>query len=241
MVSSVVVFGFRFVTDNKLNMLLDIPFYVSFVFVLALLMTIYFFFKVINYSKKLLLVIIIWALLQGILSYSGFYLNVGDIPQKIMIAVFPPILLMIAVFLSKKGKDWVDTLSLKDLTLLHIVRVPIELVLYWLFLYKAVPELMTFSGRNFDIIAGITAPFVYYFGFVKQLVSKKVILVWNVICLGLLLSIIVNAVLSAPLPIQQFAFEQPNIAIFNFPFLWLPSVIVPIVIFSHLVVIRRMW
>jgi len=241
LVSSVAVFGFSFVTNNKLNMLLDIPFYISFVFVVALLITIFFFLKGINYSKKILLIVLIWAFIQGILSYSGFYLNTGEAPIKLFLAVFPPMLFTISSFISKKGSEWINTINLKDLTLLHIIRVPVELVLYWLFLYKAIPELMTFSGRNFDILAGITAPFVYYFGFVKQLLNKKVILGWNIVCLFLLLHIVVNAVLSAPLPIQQFAFDQPNIAVFNFPFLWLPSVIVPIVLFSHLVTIKRMW
>jgi len=36
------------------------------------------------------------------------------------------------------------------------------------------------------------------------------------------------------LPIQQFAFEQPNRAVLYFPFIWLPSVVIPIFIFSHL-------
>ena len=45
-------------------------------------------------------------------------------------------------------------MNLRILTLLHIVRVPVEIVLYWLFISKAIPGLMTFNGRNFDILAG---------------------------------------------------------------------------------------
>ncbi|MDZ7899625.1 MAG: hypothetical protein U5N85_16590 [Arcicella sp.] len=70
--------------------------------------------------------------------------------------------------------------------------------------------------------------------------SKKTLLAWNVICLILLLNIVINAAPSAPLPIQQFAFDQPNIAILYFPFNLLPSVVVPLVLFSHLVAIRRL-
>jgi len=46
--------------------------------------------------------------------------------------------------------------------------------------------------------------------------------------------------LSAPSPIQKIAFEQPNIAILYFPFCWLPTFIVPIVLFSHLVAVRKL-
>lgn len=99
---------------------------------------------------------------------------------------------------------------------------------------------MTFEGRNFDIIAGITSPFVAYFGFKKMLLKQQTILIWNFFCLGLLINIIINAVFSAPSPIQKFAFEQPNIAILNFPFSLLPTFIVPIVLFGHLTSIRQL-
>ena len=148
--------------------------------------------------------------------------------------------MFIFLFVSKGGQRWIKKLDLKTLTLLHVVRIPVELILYGLFIEKAVPELMTFSGRNFDILAGITAPFIYYFGFVKDILSKKFTLVWNVLSLVLLLNIVINAILSAPLPFQQFAFEQPNIAILYFPFVWLPAVVVPLVLFSHLVAIKRL-
>jgi len=99
---------------------------------------------------------------------------------------------------------------------------------------------MTFSGRNFDILAGITAPFVYYFVFFKKSISKKGLLIWNIICLLLLLNIVVNAILSTPIPIQQFAFDQPNLAILHFPMVWLPTFVVPAVLFSHIVAIYRL-
>lgn len=103
-----------------------------------------------------------------------------------------------------------------------------------------IPELMTFEGRNFDIISGISAPLIYYFGFVQKRLSNKIIIIWNVLCLMLLFNIVINAVFSAPFPFQKFAFDQPNIAILYFPFNWLPSCVVPIVLFSHIVVIRQL-
>ena len=37
------------------------------------------------------------------------------------------------------------------------------------------------------------------------------------------------------LQFQQFAFDQPNLAILQFPFSWLACCVVPLVLFSHLV------
>ena len=125
--------------------------------------------------------------------------------------------------------------------MLHVVRIPVEFVLYGLYVYKAVPELMTFEGRNYDIISGLTAPIIYYLGFVKKQLNTKILLIWNFICLGLLFNIVVHAVLSAPFPFQLFAFEQPNIAFLYVPFNWLPSCIVPLVFLSHLASIRLLF
>jgi len=97
---------------------------------------------------------------------------------------------------------------------------------------------MTFEGRNFDILCGLTAPFVYYFGYVKPVLSKKILLAWNIICLLLLVNIAVIAVLSGPFSFQRLAFDQPDIALLYFPFVWLPGFIVPVVLFAHLSAIK---
>lgn len=214
--------------------------YLSWAFILTTVLTVFFFLKASSFSKKVLTVILSWLIFHAILGHSGFYQDTSTTPPRIFLTFGPTIVLFLFLFLSKSGKRWMEKLDLKTLTILHVVRIPVELVLYGLFLEEAIPELMTFSGRNFDILAGIAAPLIYYFGFVKKTLSGKFILLWNVLCLGLLLNIILNAILLAPLPFQQFAFDQPNIAILYFPFVWLPVLVVPIVMLSHLIAIKRL-
>lgn len=150
----------------------------------------------------------------------------------------PPLVFIAVLFSTNKGRIFIDSLNIKYLTILYTIRIPVEIVLFWLFLHKTIPQLMTFEGRNFDILAGISAPFIYYFGFIKNKLSNKILLGWNILCLGLLINIVTNAVLSLPYPFRQFAFDQPNIAILYFPFTWLPGVIVPIVLLSQLASIK---
>lgn len=221
-------------------MIENLPFYVSGVFILTTLLTIFIFFHAVGYSKSAIGIIITWALAQGIVSYSGFYLNTNTIPPRFALLVIPPLILIIGLFATTSGRNFIYRLDLKMLTWLHVVRIPVELVLLWLFQNGQVPELMTFEGRNFDIFSGLTAPIVAYFGFVKKSLSRKVILIWNIICLLLLFNIVGTAVLSAPFPFQQFAFDQPNVGVFYFPFAWLPGVVVPLVLFAHLAAIRRL-
>jgi hypothetical protein len=193
-------------------------------------------------SMPILIGLTVWLAIQTILTLTNIYnTDTNSFPPKIMLCgILPTIFTILFLFATQKGRQFIDSLPLKNLTYLNVVRIPVEIVLFWLFLNKAIPELMTFEGRNFDIIAGITAPFIAYFGLTKNKLNRTVILIWNFICLGLLLNIVVNALFSAPSPIQKFAFEQPNIAILNFPFSWLPTFIVPLVLFGHLTSIRQL-
>ncbi len=217
----------------------QLPIYIIIIFILTTLLTLLLLFKAGHYSKPLIILSIFWLAIQAAISLTGFYTVTKAMPPRFGLLLIPPVAFIALLFLVKKGRAFINSFDLKLLTLLHIVRIPVELTLYWLFLYKAVPQVMTFEGRNFDILCGLTAPLVYYFGYVKNVLGNKVIIAWNVICLLLLINIVVTALLSAPFPFQKFGFGQPNIALFYFPFIWLPCFVVPAVLFAHLTAIRQ--
>ena len=219
----------------------NIPLPVTILFSLVVIFTIWQFFKASHKSRQVIIVTIIWMILQSALGLSGFYKVTGTIPPRFLFLVGPGVLLAILLTFTKQGKDFLDSLDMKSLTLLHTVRLPVEIVLYFVFIAGMIPELMTFEGRNFDIISGISAPFVYYFVFISKNAGKNALLVWNMICLILLINIVAIAVLSAKTPFQILAFDQPNIGIALFPILLLPSVVVPIVLISHLAAIRQLF
>ena len=231
-------------------MLQNIPSYISIIFEITSFLTLVLFYYAVKKSSNDIykskassigIVLIIWLIIQAALALNNFYnTNTTAFPPKFLLLIFPPFITIAILFVTKNGRSFIDSLSLVHLTYLNIVRIPVELVLYWLCINKAVPELMTFAGRNFDILSGITAPFIAYFGLQQKKLSKKFILIWNCIALALLINIVINAVLSAPFAFQKFAFEQPNIAVLNFPFNWLPAFIVPVVLFTHLVSIRQL-
>ena len=232
-------------------MIAHFPLYISVFFGLTTLMTLFLFYSAVKNAKLksaasksnlILLVLSLWLIVQAVLTLNNVYnTETNSLPPKIAIfGVLPAILVVLLTFMSHAGRRFVDGLPILILTWINIVRVPVEITLYWLLLYKMVPELMTFTGRNFDILAGITAPFVAYYGIAKRKLGRTALLLWNLVCLLLLINIVVHAFLSAPSPLQKLAFEQPNIAILYFPISWLPTFIVPIILFGHLVSIRRL-
>lgn len=218
----------------------NLPLYSIIVFILTTGITFFLFYRAGNYSFAAFLIISIWLVIQGILSITGFYLLTDTNPPRGILFILPPLLFIIILFVTAGGRRFIDRMDPGTLTLLHIIRIPVEFVLYWLYLDKQVPKLMTFAGGNYDIISGITAPIVFYFGFVNKLIGKNIILLWNILCLGLLFMIARHAIFSIPSSFQKFGFDQPNIAILHFPYAWLPSCIVPMVLFSHFAMIRKL-
>ena len=156
-----------------------------------------------------------------------------------LFGIFPTLVFIAAIFLKAKGRKFIDNINLQTLAYFHSIRIPVEIVLTLLFHQGVMSVYTTFEGTNFDLFSGITAPIVGYLAFRTTNVNKKLLLFWNIICLLLLLNVVITAVLGFPSPFQKIAFDQPNIAVFHFPFHLLPGFIVPIVLFSHLVAIRR--
>ena len=231
-------------------MLPGLPIYAHITFAIGLLLTLYFLGLTVKKSDEIAHqrwfyrvfgCIAIWIIVQFYLGWSGFYRHYNEIPPRFLLAVVPPLLLIVGILFYQPALRYAKNMPLHLLTWLHIVRIPVELVLYWCFLQGAIPEIMTFGGRNFDILAGLTAPLVAYYGAQRGILQKRHLLLWNFICLGLLLNIVLTAVLSAPFPFQQFGFEQPNIAVFYAPIILLPAFIVPVVLFSHLVALVKLW
>ncbi len=193
-----------------------------------------------SHSKSALVITLLWLALQGGISLTGFYTHSRQVPPPFIFLVLPPLLLILILFMTKGGKTFINRLDQRWLTALHIVRIPVELVLFLLYHHGLVPKLITFEGQNFDIIAGVSAIGILYFGYHKKTLKRGLIIAWHVLCLLLLFNVVFHAVLSVPTPFQQFAFDSPNTGVLYFPFTWLPGFIVPLVLFSHLVCLKQL-
>lgn len=223
-------------------MINTLPTHVYLTWTVAVLYTLVLFYIADNKKKRVVGFFIIWGFLHSILAFSGFYDNTMSMPPRVALLMLPMFIIIIAAIFYKPFQDWMASLDLKYLTWLHVVRIPVELTLFWLFCYKFVPEIMTFEGRNFDILAGLTAPLAVWLGFRAGSLNKTVLWVWNIFSILLLTNIMITAVLSMPTVFQQFGFEQPNVAVYQFPFILLPGIVVPLVLTANIaafIILRR--
>lgn len=184
-------------------------------------------------NRKVFLYFLVWQLIISSLALF----RVFEQKSGIFIAVIIGTVLLTVVSL-KSIKTAVLNSSL--LLSIHILRIPVELVLYQLYLQHKIPLSMTYKGINLDITMGISALLLLIYMLLSgKKINQTFFVTWNIIGIGFLLFIVALAILSSPLPLQQFAFDQPNIAVLAFPYCLLPAGVVPVVLMAHILLLRQ--
>lgn len=176
------------------------------------------------------MVVLGWLVLTAGLAFGGI-LKIISVP--------PPFLLLVlgglagAIIWYRRG-NW-RTLSLKVLVGFQAFRIIVEIFIHNAVSEGVAPEQLTWTGLNFDIITGVAAAAL--FPFVDR-VPKWVLKAFNVGGALLLFNVVTVAILSLPLPIQQF--EPVNAWVGFFPFQWLPLVIVLTAAIGHVALGMRL-
>ncbi len=203
------------------------------IFLLVAAFAFYFFWIGTGKEVRTILIFALWALFVGFFSYNGYF---TEHPKGFPLMMAGSLLVTIFTYYLVD----VSKINLNALLAIHLVRIPVELVLYELYLSDLVPKQMTFEGWNMDIWMGISAALILvYQRLTRKKLPKKLMIIWNVLGIIILSIVVVLGILSAPLPIQQFAFQNPNVGLLIFPYCYLPTFIVPIVYISHILSIQK--
>jgi len=182
----------------------------------------------------------LWLALTAALALSGALRDFGARPPRVFLVIAPAFLGTLLLGLS----PWVGRAA-KALPGAWIVaaqsfRVPVEAILWLLVVQRALPEIMTFTGRNWDVVTGLSAPLVAWLGFRHRRPARGAVLLWNLLGLALVTNVVTRGILSAPTPFRVFVTDPPNVIIADFPFVWLPCFVVPVAYFLHIVSLRQL-
>ena len=120
---------------------------------------------------------------------------------------------------------------------LNSFRLPLEVILHELYKHGDLPVQMTWSGLNFDVLTGISALVLVM---LRRDLPKSVFWAWNLMGIGLLVTVVSIALLSSPLPFRTFFNEPAVLLVFDTPFNWVPSVHVWTAWVSHLIIFRAL-
>ncbi|MDD7915965.1 hypothetical protein [Polaribacter ponticola] len=161
-------------------MINDLPLYIPVSFFIITIYIVFTFVKSNAIKKSTLPIIIGWSILISILAYFGVYhYTEGDQYSTFPLVIVPPGIFIIYLLRNK----FYENRNLKWSTAVHIVRFPVELLLFQLAIRELLPMEMTYEGWNFDIIPGVTSILLLLWMKYKS-INSKFLLGWNI--LGLL-------------------------------------------------------
>ena len=181
--------------------------------------------------------IVAWLTATGLAGNAGVFALTGG-PPRIFILPWLAIISMLLWTRTRAGRAFVENAPRWAIIALDVFRIPVELALWRLAGENLIPREMTFEGRNFDIVAGLTAiPVALIAGGTTP--RPRLAIAWHVMGLLLLINVVSMAVLAAPGPLHVASFSPANTAVGLFPFVWLPAFLVPIAALTHIVGIRQ--
>jgi hypothetical protein len=185
-------------------------------------------------------VLFIYLVIPALLARSGALDRYDPPPPPALLLLLGQSLLTVALVFSSRGTALASRLALGSVVLLQSFRIVVEILLHRLYLEGVVPVQMTYAGRNFDIVAGITGLVLGVLLLRGRVLPRGVVLGWNILGLALLANIVGVAALSTPVPFRVFTEGPPNLLPSTLPWIWLPSFLVQVALGSHLLVFRML-
>src|SRR3954464_9538924 len=115
--------------------MLNIPSYISILFALTTVATVLLFYSAIRRSaigqpvktaKGFGIAAFIWLSIQAVLSLKNFYNSDPTFmpPKIVLTGVLPMVVVIAFLFISRKGRLFIDNLPLKNITWINVVRIP---------------------------------------------------------------------------------------------------------------------
>lgn len=181
-----------------------------------------------------------WITYVCIMAGSDFLADFS-LPPKMVVFIVMPALLMVAVFFSmKKAATIISSYPIALLVYYQSFRIIVELLLWGLYKEGVGPDLVTFEGCNFDILAGFTAPIIAYLAYSKKVLSHRAVIAWNIAGLLLLVNVVTIFITLVVKPTLWGYTEVPISYDFTrVPYIFVAGMFMPTAVFMHVFSIRK--
>lgn len=179
-----------------------------------------------------------WMALTWIVADSGALRNWNAFPPRIGLLVLAIVALSCAIAFGRLGRALTRHLPLWTLIAVQSFRLPLELAMHTMSSRGVMPEQMTYTGYNFDILTGLTAIFVAL-ALRSGAGAHRLALLWNLAGLALLINVVTIAILSTP-TFALFGPDRLNVWVTYPPYVWLPAVMVTAALTGHLLIFRAL-
>lgn len=179
-----------------------------------------------------------WFGLTGWAAWSGQLHGWHQRPPALVPFLVAATVAVLLISLSRIGPRLAHNTALWALVGLQVFRLPLELVMHHAAQQGAMPPQMSYGGLNYDVLTGLSALVLAVLLYRRPL-PRRLLAAWNLVG-ALLLSIIVVVAMASTPTFALFGAHRLNTWIAEFPFVWLPTVNVPLALFVHLLLWRRL-
>ncbi len=180
-------------------------------------------------------------LLSALAARSGLLRQFDRVPPPAALLIVSVFALAAAIGLSRWGASAAVDLPFTTLIGLQAFRLPLELVMHRAAALGIMPNELSYSGYNFDIVTGAGALLLWSLLRLDIRVPRWGLWLWNLWGIACLAVIAVIAVTTSPM--MRLFGDDPrhvNSWVLSFPYVWLPVALVTIAMASHAVVTRRL-
>lgn len=180
----------------------------------------------------------IWMGVTWALADRGVFREWAKDPPPFGLLMVGVIILSIAIAFSGLGRKLALFVPLWVLVAVQAFRLPLELSMHAMYERGIMPGIMSYSGRNFDILTGATAILVAV-TLAAGFSVRWLIWAWNIVGLALLVNVVSVAVLATP-RFRFFGDDQLNVWVTSAPYVWLPAVMVIAAFTGHFLIFRAL-
>ncbi|MCG5051744.1 MAG: hypothetical protein KA712_02180 [Myxococcales bacterium] len=180
-----------------------------------------------------------WFATWGMLAATGLLARFDLRPPPMMLMGAAVMAAALALGLSRIGGQLAAATPVSALIGLQAFRLPLELAMHQAAVEGVMPPQMSYAGFNFDIVTGASAALLAWASWRGLTLPRAALWAWNVAGSLLLVNVLVIAVVSTPV-IAAFGTEPSrlNVWVTQFPYVYLPTILVVVAAAGHVVVFR---
>ena len=175
----------------------------------------------------------IWLGVLAVLAGQGYFLEFQSMPPRLTLAGLLPLVAGLLMLPTHGTRHFLAVTPPERLIYLQSFRIVMEIILWALAVQGRTPKLMTFEGRNIDILVGLTAIPIGWMVVERRAWPVWVAAAWNVVGILILANVVIHAQLALPTPFRAFVTEPSTAFLATFPYIWLVGFLVPFAFWLH--------
>lgn len=165
-----------------------------------------------------------------------------EFPPRFALAFIVPSFIFTGVFLYRsRNKKWIHEIPQHWIIYFQSFRIVVETLFVFSVAQGILNYHVTIEGYNFDMIFGFTAPVIAYAVFNRKWLSKKAVLFWNYVGLGVLASVIFLFITAIYKP-DLYGSNIPLLPLeaFTYPYVLIAGFLMPVAVFLHVLSILQL-